>query len=293
MFVTNPNGVGNDDYTLNDLGATAFFVQNQGSGTATPWSEGFESGFPVTGWTVVNPDSDRAWEEGAAGGFGSSSKSMKFDNYTLAGSPAGKVDGMVSPKLDFQNANFPYISFDYAYVQRNANTEDSLKLYYSLDCGMSWQLIYADGGAGLATSVPIPGFAFTPGSGDWDNKIVGIPQAEGNVAVQFMFENKSGAGNNMWVDNVNITSSPVAIQTVESGASLILYPNPAQDVINLDIQSDEPVRAVRVFNTMGVQLTDAQWNETMIDIRSIPSGMYIVQVETDTQIFQNSFIKTK
>jgi len=56
-----------------------------------------------------------------------------------------------------------------------------------------------------------------------------------------------------------------------------IYPNPATDIVN--IQSDDAVKNVSIFNILGKQVYSKS-NENTIDTSSLGSGIYLIKVET-------------
>ena len=57
---------------------------------------------------------------------------------------------------------------------------------------------------------------------------------------------------------------------------LIVYPNPATDLIN--IVSSKEIKNISVFNNVGQ--TVYRGNETQININNFESGVYIIRIET-------------
>ena len=93
--------------------------------------------------------------------------------------------------------------------------------------------------------------------------------------------------NNISVDG-NYTMSN---DTWTQAPSLRYYPNPAQDV--LYIASDRTIDHITVGNMMGQTLMqiNAQDNQTRLDIQSLPTGMYLVNVKWGEQTQSFKFLK--
>lgn len=70
-----------------------------------------------------------------------------------------------------------------------------------------------------------------------------------------------------------------------------LYPNPAKEVLRLE--SDLPLQTVKLIDVNGKEvLRIAQSNLSMsLDIGSLPSGMYLLQAETDEGVWRKKWIK--
>jgi hypothetical protein len=87
---------------------------------------------------------------------------------------------------------------------------------------------------------------------------------------------------------VNVTASGASVETTaqaqglsSSGVSVMLYPNPAHEVVNVQVEQSEGTYALRLYNMNGQlvynQTTDAPSQQ--IDVRSLPNGVYVLQIE--------------
>ena len=57
-----------------------------------------------------------------------------------------------------------------------------------------------------------------------------------------------------------------------------VYPNPAQDDIHIGLPDGEALRQVNLYNALGVHVHSA--NTLQLDIGHLPSGTYIMEIET-------------
>lgn len=207
VWTSNPNG-GTDMNFINDT-ATVNFTITSPTTNNLPIVEDFQATtFPPAGWNRVNPDSATTWARvTTAGGFGLSTASMRVDNFNY--NAAGQRDFMESPTIDLTSVTDPVIVvFDVAYARYSANNHDSLIVSVTTDCGGTWTRLYAkgnqilstNGGANVTT-------AFTPNASQWRKDTVSLQAYLGQPNVKVRFENYCGYGNNLYVDNINITSS--------------------------------------------------------------------------------------
>ncbi|GAA5021277.1 xylan degradation protein [Marivirga lumbricoides] len=87
------------------------------------------------------------------------------------------------------------------------------------------------------------------------------------------------------------------ISNVESASSLankdiVIYPNPASTVLNIDINEfEEPVKA-RIFNSSGqvVLVTELQGNKNEIAIQGINKGIYFLELDTPSGVNRSKLI---
>lgn len=124
-------------------------------------------------------------------------------------------DGMQTPPLDFSNHTNVSMTFDHAFRRYNASSADSLVLHVSTDCGNSFQRIagYAEDGTGSLATAYTNTVEFIPTAGDWCTGTVGADcftidlsayDGESSVVVRFESFNNGIAGNNLFIDNINI-----------------------------------------------------------------------------------------
>lgn len=69
-----------------------------------------------------------------------------------------------------------------------------------------------------------------------------------------------------------------------------VFPNPATDVLMLDIPKDAVVEYICFFNMHGLTVRSA-FNQNQIDICSLTPGMYFAQVIMENKLYHFSFIK--
>src|SRR6185437_1975624 len=83
---------------------------------------------------------------------------------------------------------------------------DSLNVLVSNDCGATFTSFFNKAGAALATAGSSSNGYFTPAAGDWKTQKITVDGSlltSGNIIIAF--RNTSDYGNNMFIDNINIT----------------------------------------------------------------------------------------
>lgn len=88
------------------------------------------------------------------------------------------------------------------------------------------------------------------------------------------------------IDDVVITQSSLAVSDSQKN-SIRIFPNPTSDFIN--IQNVKNPNVVRIFDLSG-KLVQQSTGEK-IDVRSLSTGQYIVNIHTDGKITSQKFIK--
>ena len=211
VSLTASNAYGSDD-------TTQYQLINVG-GATLPFVEDFETGY--LGWKITNPDGGITWESSAVSGSSPGSTAMKVAHYSY--STAGAIDELISPPLDFTNDTLVSMSFEYASAYYSTAYTDSLKIYVSADCGTTWSNVAAYVGtqstfstAGQTTSsfTPVDSTSWCQGSSTVTCPTIDLDAYSGMAGVRVKFVTINGYGNNLYLDNINITGqgqvAPVA-----------------------------------------------------------------------------------
>jgi PKD repeat protein len=179
-----------------------------------PFNEDFESNtFNTNSWTITNPDNGITWEILTVAGSTPGDKAAKMDLYNYGN--GFERDGMQTPPLDFSNYTNVSMTFDHAFRRYNASSADSLVLLVSADCGNTFDRIagYAEDGTGSLATAYTNTAEFIPVVGDWCTGTVGADcftidlsayDGQSSVVVRFESFNNGIAGNNLFIDNINI-----------------------------------------------------------------------------------------
>ncbi len=223
VWVTSPNG-GVDGGPLNDSQVSTFTVATPAAGAALPFVEGFEAAtFPPTGWLLQKANTISAtntWSRLAntTGLTAGSTGIAKMDNYSGATNIAGQLDALRSPALTFTAATSALnLSFDVSHRIYSATYIDSLNVYLSSDCGVTWNRLYTKGGTQLANAVTTQTSAYTPTvNTQWRRESISLAAYAGLPSVYVKFESRSGYGNNVYIDNINISSTTASTTPVAS-----------------------------------------------------------------------------
>lgn len=274
-----------------------------------PLAEGFEgASFPPTGWTIGNADNLTAWQQtDSAGGFGLSQNSTVFNSIYTTRAERGQRDYLYTPMLDFSGVTASKLAFDYAYSRNQrtrtgvtTNSQDTLWVKGSADCGNTWTTLWVLGDSLLATA---PGFLtthFVPTASQWvRDSSIDLSNVLGNPSVQFAFVHYNGRGNALYIDNVNIsgTTSHVGINDVDVKMQIKVIPNPATDMCTLRFDMDQ-FRNVEVgmYDMLGKNL----WSKDLgnvhaasepVSLVGLAPGVYLIRVKAGERTFTTRVVK--
>lgn len=274
VYTTNPN-TQLDQNNMNDTVFYTFTSVANPPAMQAPVQEGFTtSTFPPTDWQLNNTHALWSYTT-AAGGYGLSSSSAKADFYNVTSG----TDMLISPFFDFQNLVPPIrLYFDVAYTSYNSGASDSLVLELYDECNGATSRIYAKGGAGLYTA-PTTTAPFIPTATQWRTDTVNLDTMAGKPPMRVRFLAISNYGNDLYLDNVNLTGMLMGIGSVTNESKVQLYPNPSRGVFTVNT-GKLAVEKIEIYNTLGSRVYEARsvGGSTTLDLSAQPDGVYLVHI---------------
>lgn len=223
-------------------------------------------------FSVENPDEDaRTWLKSTTVGY-NDTECFFIENRL---NPKDKKDYVVSNTMNTEGQDEFYISFRYAYAERSSSgNDDQLRVQVSRDCGENWSTRKSIRGNTLITADRISS-KFVPEEADWK---IGIAKITNYAAsgFRFRFEWTSGGGNNIYLDDINVSNSALSVGDVLE-SNLSVYPNPAQDVLYVEgIASGD----FNLINIAGKEVLSGQLKDgrNALNINEFPAGLYLLKV---------------
>lgn len=285
VYIGKPNG-GTDQNNFNDT-LTLTITKIIPTGVPVPYSQNFETIFPPAGWSIENPDGAETWEKDPQrGAYGNSSSSIFVDNFNYDGS--GERDGVISRYIDISSGS-PLLTFDRAYARYSVSNYDSLIVYISADCGITWEKIYSKGNLALVTNGQnSTTSAFIPTPADWVTDTIDLQPYQVTFPVQFKFENYNGYGNNLYLDNINVTE-PNSIEERQNSQLIKLFPNPAG---NFFVIRTESAGKLEIYNGIGqlIHNENLKVGDNEILTTEYKAGFYTVIFTTQADRFSEKLI---
>ncbi len=113
------------------------------------------------------------------------------------------------------------------------------------------------------------------------NLLCEIPITLGNKSSNTLVE----LNNRVYLKTVNFTNSELILVTCEMAntienlfqSELLVYPNPTADMLYFEVQGIEELQSVALFDLNGKQ-KDVVFFSNSLDIKEVPSGIYIAEV---------------
>ena len=286
LIVSNTNG-------LDTLIKTAYI---HSGGFSLPFSEDFESGtLAANSWTVVNPDNGPTWATYNIAETGNTTVRLKFYGYYKM----QERDQLISTYLNFSNLTDAYLSFDHAYAQRFSQ-KDSLIIYVASGCQDDWTRVFAGGpdGNGIFETAPPTPYEFIPLSQDewcgsgWgaDCFTIDLTPWAGQNDVRIRFESYNNLGNDLYIDNILVSSTTGTPEVVQTTGKLAIYPNPGKGLFNIDGSGLTGHSTIQVVNLQGQMIHSEtadllQGNfHKVIDLSAIPAGIYFIRLVNESDV---------
>ena len=209
---------------------------------------------------------------------------LRFNAYNIS---SGDKCEFVAPMMDFTDVSYPIITFDYAH-KRYGSYSERLKVMASSDCGATWKTLWSKSGSSLATAGSSTSNYTNPSSSDFQQARVGLEQFAGQSNVLIKFEFTSGYGNNVYIDNINVTYSPTAVESVDE-SELSIFPNPVKDVLNINY--DKAISQIDVFDVNGKLVKTFTTVNGTINVSDLSDGVYMLNIQTEEGMMVKKIVK--
>ncbi len=266
-------------------------VVDVNSGIHIPVYESFESTtFPA------NADPDLTWTTTKTGNSGwARDTSAAFVGVASLSVPnntnsRGDVSVLLTPNIITDSLG-PYadVKFRIAYAQRNENSTDELRVWLSTDCGKTWKIRYTRIGTALVTNGGdyVDG-GFIPDGSQWREEIVALGIFSSYPNIILKFECTSERGNKLYLDHVRLEGTTGVDENDFIGIYRPnIYPNPGQDISNLEWFSPKSETVVievsdlsgRVISNFSVDAGEG-YNSFPVSKSYVSAGIYFVRIKT-------------
>jgi pregnancy-associated plasma protein-A/type IX secretion system substrate protein len=283
-WTTNPNGT-TDATGANDRTQRNFI--GHAANAPYPISQGFESlPFPPIGWSNKNYDCNLKcqWARTDSAAH-SGTYSAVFRNYTATSTLNGVMDELITQTIDMSSAPAnAVLKFWKAYAEKSLTSFDTLEVLASTDCGYNFASIYKEWALTLATA-PATATSFIPTSSQWAEVTVNLAPFVGQKNLILAFRNINHGGNNLYIDDLNVTV--VSVNEVIAGVNLNVYPNPTEGLLNVSTKFENPENMqIIVTDALGQAVYKTHPKTTMgelttLDLRSASKGIYFVELRTE------------
>ncbi len=244
--------------------------------------------------TIINPDGGITWEPVNITTCDAEGDTAYFVNNYIYSS-YGRDELLLPVNLDLTQITNPVLNFRVAYAPYydGGFFIDSLKVLVSDDCGGAFQTIFNSGGEALSTTTSGLGpnnlYEYQPFSpqncDEWRDVSLDLSAFSGKyITVKFL--NRSGYGNNMYLDDIALTGDPL-VGTMEpvTNRQFRVQPNPATNatMVRGNSRHDEQL-ALSLYNAtsqqvwgLTVRVSEGSW-EVPVQMSTLPAGVYWLEI---------------
>ncbi len=266
----------------NETGSASEVKENyiHAGGFSIPYIESFDTeSLTDNGWSLENPDNNQTWELSPIG------EGSVWMNY-FTNTNLGSRDYLISPALNLSDFEEAYLSFDYAYAQRDTR-KDSLIVSVSVDCGTTWQRVYANGpdGNGIFETAEPTMDSFEPTTDeDWCGlgygavcPMINISAFAGQPNIKIRLESYADFGNNLYIKELSV-SNITSIDASLAKNEVSVYPNPAHNSFNLTVDDKFIGSAFVLTDNQGRVLLNQiiTKNNTEVKVKGFAPGIYLL-----------------
>ncbi len=272
-------------------------VRNPNGDFGAPYSEGFElsAGLP-NGFATETNDTSWRWKVvNSAARTGNRSILILINE----NEEANKFSSLILPNIVLNSVGAPVLKFWNAHARRGGTSTDRLRIYGSTDCGKTWFLITQRAGVSLSSAPDFNGADFIPTQDQWREQTVLLANWQSAPSFSLKFEAQSDAGNNIYIDDINITSAN-SVENLELGSEIKIFPNPfnssTQVAFNL---INEAKVAISVTDITGKEIytraeslysSGDQSFELSSENGFVSNGIYLVNISINGKVYTRKLV---
>ncbi len=272
VTLTVTNAAGSDTKTITGH----VTVSPQNISNSVPFSEGFESGlFPyANSWSIYNANGGTEWE---VNNIASATGQYSVNLYNFSGNDKGP-DEFITEAFNLSNVTNTIMTFKmaFAFKSTTATNTDKLSVFFSTNCGQTWTPRYSKTGTPLQTTTAVVAGDFYPTSTQWRTETVSlVPNTVSTKPnVRFRFEFMHDAGNNIYIDDINLTGTVGVNEVNADQSNVVVYPNPSSSHTYVDFN-------MTYSGIVKIDVTDAQGRLISTFSDELPAGAHQYTMSQD------------
>ena len=259
---------------------------------ATSLYESFEtSTLPNNIWMVSNNStSNTNWQQ-TSNAFASGSKSA-FVSQTVA--PVSTIE-LYSPTYNFNAMPSVALTFKWAGAERDTTTHSSydiLSVLFSTNCGATWipRMTRNIRSTTAGVSIDVNG-NFNPTPSQFVQEVIpiGSYSSATNILFKIRFVSEMGLSNNLYVDDINLSTVTSIKDQYDNALNLSIFPNPTSDIISVafDLLEDKAVE-INLIDVLGKTVksiskqTFGNGNHSIsMPVNDLSKGIYFIKVNVN------------
>ncbi|MFH1004849.1 MAG: M43 family zinc metalloprotease [Bacteroidota bacterium] len=297
---SSPNG-STDGNTSNDQTTSTFNAST--SAQQLPFAEGLENTtFPPSGWALNNPDAGSITWARTTTAEKTGTASM-FMNNSAYDKGKKHIDELTTPPLNITSVQNPSVTFQVAYQMYSDpatySKSDTLKIYISTDCGVTWTSLYNKYHTQLITATPVFSTTpFVPTASQWRLETVPLASYSSATNALIKFRHICDYENNLYVDDINVTGI-IGVNELNLDNIISIFPNPSDENIFVNFSIFDLGKVdVKVYNLVGEVIANVTDNISVpkkikINLAEQSNGIYFVEIRTENKSITKKLILNK
>ena len=218
------------------------------------------------------------------------------------------VDNLYSPSYDLSYVTSPVITFRCAAATKATiavDMTDKLRVFASKDCGATWTPCgTALSGASFLNNGYHPEEFIPNATSQWALQSRPIPISFATSNTRFKFEYTAGvAGNDIYIDDINIVGVLGVGNTAIDETSVSLYPNPSNQSstlsYHLNTKASTKIELIDVLGKKMMEIDNADQSEGDYSIAlskqelHLYNGIYFIRISVNNNIITKKLIITE
>lgn len=104
-------------------------------------------------------------------------------------------------------------------------------------------------------------------------------------------DNNTGMLSYIETSNYNYEEVVLGINDIEKQKeNILVYPNPANDILNIEIQENFKPLQITLYNTLGKEVIRKNLTTSQINISNLPQGLYLLKISSNGKIIKTEKI---
>lgn len=207
----------------------------------------------------------------------------------------GDVDEFITPAYYLDYLTGIQLQFTYSYATADLDDDDNtpmLRVWSSINCGQTWSLRWTRQDSTLSTGGLDTTFFIPQQDSMWDTVTINLPTICAAPNVRFKFEFSAPAdraGNNLYIDDINILATNVGIEEQHETNAFTVYPNPGDgnSVIAYTVDQSSEVQ-VEIYDLAGRLIASKDLGEQATGNYVLPlsevapalaEGTYVIRIK--------------
>jgi PKD repeat protein len=275
-----------------------YVTVNPTIGAGEPYySESFETDtLPNAKWTVRYNGPGNAWKQTNLAAVHGTHSAMVLNTPEAL----GYANDLIGPSIDMTKVTGPnlVLNFKVAYAKRTPASNDKLQVLISADCGRTWDLRKSISATTLSNGI-IQAGNFIPTAQQWTEQTIPLSSYSSVKNLFYKFAFVSNNGNNIYLDDINVTGSVGVAEEWISKLNLNVYPNPSKEnaVVSFDLEEKEQI-AITVQDIVGRHVSivfsgnlGAGHHQYMVsDHSKLSAGIYFINFTVGKQSLSRKLI---